>query len=1757
MDVFALRNDLTDDYARYIQGFIRIRDPRIQETIEREIRDGLLWPQPLVQISPSFEPGGWVDDLVASGLLHPECGRVFRAGKGEAAGERGIRLHRHQVDAIQAARTGESYVLTTGTGSGKSLTYIVPIVDHVLRNGSGRGIQAILVYPMNALANSQEGELRKFLSHGYPDRGGPVTFRRYTGQESEEEKQLIVASPPDILLTNYVMLELLLTRPYEKPLVAAARGLKFFVLDELHTYRGRQGADVAMLVRRLRDACEAPALQCVGTSATLAGQGSLETRRAEVARVATRLFGSLVAPERVIGETLRRATAEVDLTSSAFLDRLRARIADTAYRVPTDYPAFVADPLASWIESTLGVKPDEATAQQLVRCPPRALTGSSGVAEELAEHTGLATDRCEAVLKETLLAGYHCLHPDTRFPVFAFRLHQFISKGDTVYASPEAEATRYVTVEGQQFVPGERERVLFPLVFCRECGQEYFSVWREEAPTGIRFTARTPDDRTEHEGAEAGYLYLRADTPWTEDLSAIPEDMIELHRGQFRVKPSQRKFLPQAVEVRPDGAAGSGTPAHFLLTPFRFCLQCGVSHGSRRRSDFAALSTLGTEGRSTATTVLSLSAVRHLRRATDLPLHAQKLLSFTDNRQDASLQAGHLNDFVEVGLLRSGLYQAVTHAGRGGIEHHELTQRVFEALALPFEQYAADPTVRYAAHADTDRALRELLGYRLFYDLRRGWRIIQPNLEQCGLLRIGYRSLEEACRAEDLWQGTHRALVEAPPEARMRVCRVLLDHMRRRLAIKVDYLRGEYQERIKQQSSQRLRWPWAIDEDESMTTAGVCYPRSRREDDYGGDLFVSPKGLFGQFLRRSGTLEYPEQLTLKDTQIILRQLFGALREAGLVERVREPEGLEDPEDTENPQSVPGYQVPADALLWTAGDGTEAFHDPLQMPNPPAEGIRPNAYFVEYYRTLAAEAKGLVAREHTAQVTNKDREDREQAFRSERDKAPTIPILFCSPTMELGIDIAELNVVNLRNAPPTPANYAQRSGRAGRSGQPALIFTYCAIGSSHDQYFFKRPERMVAGAVTPPRLDLGNEDLVRSHVQAIWLAESGLRLGNSLREVLDLDGEQPSLALHARVVDALADEGAKRRARARALGILEGLGPELASAPWYSEGWLDDVLLQIPRQFEAACKRWRDLYKAALRQREEQHRVAGDAARPMTQREEAKRLRREAEVQLDLLVQSGSTMQSDFYSYRYFASEGFLPGYNFPRLPLSAFIPAGRRRRDQDEFISRPRFLAISEFGPRSFLYHEGSKYIIHKAILPAREGDRVGSGKAKQCGACGYLHPVTAGEGPDRCERCHAALDALPLGGLFRLQNVATRRRERINSDEEERQRWGYEIRSGFRFTEHGGRPGQRTAEVSLADETLARLTYGHGATLWRINLGWRRRANPEVHGFVLDVEKGTWSKQGNVLDADEDEAPIGPRHERVIPYVEDHRNCLVLEPDLDRLAPGLAGLAVHPHYAEKGLPELRTMLMASLQAALKSAIQVRYQLEENEIAVEALPGRDDRRLLLFYEAAEGGAGVLRRLVEEPDALPAVAREALSLCHFDPDTGADLRRAPRAREDCEAACYDCLMSYANQTDHPRLDRQLLREPLQRLVRGTVHTAPAATPRAEHLAALLRQAGSALEQRWLEHLNAGDYRLPSRAQVFIEACQTRPDFFYDGDHQTAVYIDGPPHQYPERQARDAAQDECLMDQGILVVRLRAEEDWDAVLAQYPHIFGKVS
>jgi len=1731
MNVFNLRDSLIEDYSSYISSFIQINDPKIKKYVDESIAGGLLWPDPLIQLNPSFEPGHYISELCDEGLLNKECKWIFARKSSPDSPPLPLRLHKHQEDAIRTAREGHNYILTTGTGSGKSLAYIIPIVDYVLRNGSGKGVQAIIVYPMNALANSQRGELEKFINYGYPDEKGPVTFARYTGQENDEERQRIMANPPDIILTNYVMLELILTRPEERTkLVNVTRSLRFLVLDELHTYRGRQGADVSMLVRRTREAFQAHQLQCIGTSATLAGSGTFEQQRNEVARVASIIFGEKVLPSNVIGETLRRSTIEYDLSDPNQLQKLKTSIQTKS--IPKDFSEFKVHPLASWVESELGLTMDHAS-NRLVRAKPNSLTGKEGVAQKLHELLHFPLIECIEALQALLLQGYTITNPDTNFPVFAFRLHQFISRGDTVYASLEEEENRHITVHGQKYVPKERDKILLPLAFCRECGQEYYVVRKTTDKEGIDiFLPRELNENRKSEEGEAGFLYLSSDNPWPENeeeyIDRVPEDWLEFNsRDELVVKRSQRKNRPEVFYINTAAKRSEyGQKVAFSKAPFRFCLNCGVSYDARQSSDFAKLTELSSGGRSTDTTILSMTLVRKLRR--DLPnlnekekeelLRKSKLLSFTDNRQDASLQAGHFNDFIEISLLRSALYRAVIANDSMGIPHQDLTNQVFDALDLPLHLYASNPEVRYIHLDETKRALKEVLGYRIYRDLKRGWRITSPNLEQSGLLKIEYASLDDLCANNDEWQNTHELLTSANPETRAKVCKVLLDYMRRELAIKVNFLEPSTQEAMQQLSNQRLISPWAIDENENLEHASILFARGRirEQREYGGHVYLSPRGGFGQYLRRDTTFpHYYGKLKIDETEEIIDQILAVLSSTGLLQQIVEAKN-----DLGN---KPGYQLNAAGMIWKAGDGTQAFHDPIRVPRIPEEGGKTNDFFVHYYQTVDKQLLGIEAREHTAQVPSFEREVRESKFR-----AGALPILYCSPTMELGVDIAELNAVNMRNVPPTPANYAQRSGRAGRSGQPALVFTYCTIGSPHDQYYFKQPDLMVSGAVTPPRIDLTNMDLIRSHVYAIWLAESGMKLGISLKDILDLT-QPDTLPCQEHILEGLRSTNSRKKAKIKAQAALNDFLSELKQTDWWSDTWLETVLDQVEIQFNQACDRWRTLYQAAKNQQKLQNDIINDVTRSSDDRKTAKRLRQEAESQLELLTESRNLVQSDFYSYRYFASEGFLPGYSFPRLPLSAYIPARRIRSQDDEMLSRPRFLAISEFGPRSIIYHEGSRYIINRVNLPVSEtGDGFSLVRIKQCVNCGYLHPITSGDGIDLCERCKAKLEN-PLNNLFRLQNVSTRRRDRISSDEEERMRQGYELRTALRFNEHGGKISAQSAEIIKDGVLLGKITYGSSAKLWRINVGWRRRADQDQYGFILDIERGYWARKEDENNDPED--PMSPRTMRVVPFVEDTKNCLLFEPE----------------------KKLELEQMASLQAALKNAIQVEYQLQDNELAAEPLPDVDNRHILLFYEAAEGGAGVLRRLVDDQNAFSRVARQALQVCHFDPDTGEDLLHAPNAREVCEAACYDCLMSYYNQMDHRLLDRKTINEILMEFSQSTTHASPQVSSREEHYQQLLNLCASDLEREFLKLLFEKNYRLPSHAQHLIESCHTRPDFWYESQ-STAIYIDGYHHLHPERQQRDQEKTDCLEDLGITVLRFPLLTEWEIIFSKYKNIFG---
>jgi superfamily II DNA/RNA helicase len=1696
LDIFALRDTVIAEYKRFATSFTTIHAPDIKAQVEAIYAQERYWPEPLIQINPSYKSSTDISSLVAQGVLDPICAEIFQ-NKGIP-----LSLYKHQEQAAALAEAGESYVVTTGTGSGKSLCFFIPIVHRVLvekrKSGQPR-TRAIIIYPMNALANSQLEELGKFVGNvaGAP----PITFARYTGQEDAEERKRVADNPPDILLTNFMMLELLMTRQEEvdRRVIDNCVGLRFLVLDELHTYRGRQGADVALLVRRVRERLRPEQLQCIGTSATMASEGSLEDKSRVVARVASKLFAAAIPDSNVIVETLERVT-DRSANSESIAPALGAAI-DAGISPTISNAELSRHPLSIWVETRLGVTFSDVD-QRWVRARPLTITEA---VTALAAASGRLEAACRTALRDLLLISSvpekDRLHDEqsSARSFFAFKLHQFISGAGHAYATLEPAGQRSVTVDGQQFLPSQPEKRLYPIHFCRECGHEYHPVrlvdesgQRLALPRSIDDAPPTTEDDAPSEGGgdeveQCGFVTIHpigdADFAFNDRDEDFPETWIEYGAGgNARLKPYYRDARPSSLHVAPDGRIGSGARVWLIPGKFRFCLRCGYTQGGAAR-DRTRLASLSAEGRSSATTVLVASVLRWMHGAqSGLEVFTRKLLGFTDNRQDAALQAGHFNDFLFVSLIRAGFLGALREAGANGLRSDEVGAAQQRSLGFDHATQAVraewlqEPGLKGFNLQEAESTLRQVLAYRVWYDQRRGWRYTNPNLEQLGLVRLEYQGLDALAADQGEFENAHPLLKHATPDVRANLYRELLDHLRKWMAIKSQVLDATVLEQMVARAHSRIRTPWGFGADEKPRGARwlmVDAPKRKENSLRDMDLIVrgGSRSALGRTLRESRLWNgkgAAGDLKSKELDTLIGDLLRAASVHGLVS------------EENTPFDQPGWRLNDAAVLFRLGE-----------PDLGARSSTDNAFFRDLYGNLAVMLGaqvhplfGFEAREHTAQVDGERRAVREKRFRygeKEREELTSeearlrelgeanrfLPVLFCSPTMELGVDIAALNVVHMRNVPPTPANYAQRSGRAGRSGQAALVLTYASSQSPHDQYFFRDPRAMVHGEVKAPLLDLANRDLVDSHLQAVWLSCVEAPLDASIAELLVLaEAQRP---LRDDLLAAMREEGVRIRAIERIGRVLDLVAEDLTRemAPWYTdcESYAGSVAAAAVDRFSRAFGRWRDLFAAAEEQRDAARRTMDDYAAPFQEKRAAQVRHAQAIDQLNLLQRGTSSLSSDFYTYRYLATEGFLPGYNFPRLPLMAYVPATADGRGRQTYLQRPRFLALSEFGPRSLVYHEGRAYRVVRALLSLGRRDaatadvQLPTESVRICAQCG------AGHFDDQASMCHACGASLGnaevVNHVYRIENVATQAAERITANDEERQRQGFELQTTFKWAQRDHELDVRNATLVDAGGSIARLAYGPGATITRLNKGLRRRADKKTLGFMIDPVSGYWAKNG---DEDNNQDPTASPRQWIVPSVQDHKNALLFTP------------------LDSALTEAS---VATLQHALLRGIEAVFQLEEGEILAEPMPTRDVRNGFLCYEATEGGAGVLARLVAEPRSIATVARTALQVMHFDidddsalPSESSDLVDQPGTA--CVAACYRCLMSYYNQPDHELIDRrdEGARSLLLRLASSRVEGAVTMPP------PVLASSSSAADGDWHAEATARGVPLPDAEPLLV-------------------------------------------------------------------------
>ncbi len=1376
---------------------------------------------------------------------------------------------------------------------------------------------------MNALANSQIGELDKFINLGYPDGKGPVTFARYTGQESDEERHAIIANPPDILLTNYVMMELILTRPFEQQLRrgrARACGSSCST-SSTPTAAGRAPTWRCSLRRDPRR------LRRRATSSTSARPPRWRARRDLRRAAAPRSRASprgcsapTVEPEHVIGETLRRATSADRRRRSDFMARLceTARRRRRRRRPTTRRSSPIRCPPGS--RTTFGLTTDAATGR-LIRAKPRADRRSDGAAPRAGGPTGHRRRKLREGDPRTTPRRLQDRRPGDGVPSVrlpAAPVHQ--PRRDRVRHARGA-AERYLTTQAQQLrprrsvedpvparlLPGVRPGLLPRLAERHRRRAHGLERATLERPVGRRGPRPVP-------------LRRREENPWPDDaeeiIERLPDDWLEDARRRRASQEGHREEPPpvRSEFVRRARRTRTGSTCWFVPAPFRFCLRCGVAYTARQRSDFAKLATLGSGGRSTATTILSL--VRRARPARRRVAWKRRRASCSASPTTARtlLCRPATSTTSSVGLLRSALFTAAERRRRRRSDPRDARPAGVRCPRLPARVLRHRSGGRsIAAQDETDRALRDVIGYRLYRDLMRGWRITSPNLEQCGLLEIDYRSLEDSCATDDDWQGT-------PPGARARrrrrraskLAEALLDHMRRELAIKVDYLERADPGADPAAELVQLRSPWAIDEDERLEAAAVLFPRSAET----GRLprlhaTCRPLSGFGQYLRRPATFaaSSTSAQARRDRPSHRRSARNASdRRARRARRRSSRRRRMSPATRSRPRPWCGRLATAPQRSTIRSGFRRA----------PEEGRRTNHFFVRFYRTIADDAPGSRARASTRlRCPPTMREERED--RVPRGEAPG-PVLLADDGARRRHRRAERRQHAQRPADARELRAAERPRGAKRSAgarvhllldrQPARPVLLPASAGMVSGRWRRRRSTSPTRTLSAPTFRRSGWPRPARASAARSATSSTSRGGPVARAAADLKTQAESPT-------------AKQHARERPRPCSPSIGAELTDAPWFDDGWLDeDDRRRRTRLRRCAATAGAPCTAPRAKQREQQNKVIGgrtrSARRRRTRRSGSARGRgpaRAADRRGDRKRDPVRLLQLPLLRER-----GIPARLQLPAAAAVGLHPGRPSARQDGEFVSRPRFLAISEFGPRSFIYHEGSRYIINRVLcLPderSDEGEGLATRSVKWCATCGYLHPMSNASRPGFCERCDAPLDT-PITNLFRLQNVATKRRDRISSTR----------RSGCA---RASRSAPASASPSVTEPlTSARRSSHVGETpIATADLRRQRRDLAHQHGLApADEDRraglrarhaeratGPGTRPTSSTTEDPDESEPG---KRVIPYVEDRRNALLFE------------FTEPPHEGRR---------MASLQAALKSAIQRRVRARGQRARGRAAP---------------------------------------------------------------------------------------------------------------------------------------------------------------------------------------------------------------------------
>ncbi len=1582
---------LRDSYLRYLETSFHLKNPSLLEQFRELLCDKTQPPlvrQPILEMSPGFKSGASIEHLVNEKIL-PEAFRKFEPDILERP------LYAHQEIALRRAITEKrNLVVATGTGSGKTETFLYPIISHLLREAEAGtlkhpGVRALLLYPMNALANDQIARLRT-IAELFPD----ITFGRYTGETDQDEKKALEsyrayhdgkdplvnelicrdqmqAAPPHILFTNYAMLEYLLIRPKDSCLFYEGHW-RFLVLDEVHTYSGALGAEIAMLLRRLKDRVvqsEPGRLQCIATSATLGGG---ENGSSKVANFASGLFGEIFESDdivRVEHVELKPADAAWG-TGSAELYRELKNAAFDGGKTTVDDLVVIANrngALGAVVDIALAATESCQDNEKTPTFLHHFMEGDSDVrrlrallnekrALELHEVQGISAEK----VIDLVALGAHARKSGNAAPLIPARYHIMARAISGIYAWFNAEGRPQLLARRKKHhrVAGQ-EYAVFELASCNRCG-EVMLVGNEDGGY-----LSQPPDVGDDPITKLGWFQLRpeADSGETDEDDAVEEeqDAKQSHSASPMRLCRICGRIHDASTFDLDGCEGHAAETIVIFklqnkprrnVP-RQCPSCLNNHGS--------VASRIVTGKQVPVAVLATALYQQIPESPDLkesahPGGGRKLMMFSDSRQDAAFFAPFMDKTYNKFKQRRYLVEAL-YSSAGAVDLQEWVQHT-RSVAEKAGEWDEDSSAATKKKDAGRWVLRE-------------WTATDRRLALEGSGCVVFRLRKpERFTAIDVLSG---APWNQDQEAQWTLIQVLLDTLRYQGIVSFDdeVFNG-------------------IGHDDAIFAPRnvPCYLRGSKSDprkriyawEPAHNLTNKRLGYLLRILRRKGVAEdQAKELALT----ALQQIWAAINHPNsplnkLFER-----------GTYNNETNLLRLKPNWWQVQIAGDDAHRCDTCGTVTAFAIDGICPMSgcmgtvkpYLLEerqrnhYYNLFNnMEPIPLKVSEHTAQLS------KEKAFEAQQDFiGGKVNMLSCTTTFEMGVDVGDLQAVFMRNMPPNPGNYVQRAGRAGRRAGNAAIIVSFAQRRTHDFAYFEQWQRMVQGAVRPPTIHLDNIKIIRRHVHAEAMADFFRANPDVFIDKLECLFD-PAVPRPVELGGYLAKRPEQLKARLKRV-IPSELHTRLGIDNWQ---WLDGQGMNEEEERECFVNR---LATASSD-------VRGDWV--ALQQAQKNALEQEKGRLADMFLQQLNTLKRRSLLGK-LGTYGLMPKYGFPTEVVELKIRGSGKECGEIE-LDRDMKLALSEFAPGNEVIAGGKVWKSEAIVLPGGE---------RKLHEFHYWH----------CDDCRFFSAEMKIGQL--APSKACHCGNMIEAKTYVYPEFGFSTSAKTGSGNVGDeRPAMKSySEVFFHDDaaepefipivSVPQVAYREAKQGWIYvvnnnqgndfyicgSCGYATKDNPVVVPFL---HSRPWSSDQKCIGSRPERKGLGYR------YRTDVLELRLPVEHLDRL-----GL--------QSPDDIHSLWLSVLYALVNGACQA-LDIDERDIGGCLYYSRKDHPSLVLFDTAPGGAGFVHEV----------------RAHFEDvlDKAIKLLDCKSCGED--SSCIACLRTYFNQRDHNRLRRGWSLDYLERL-----------------------------------------------------------------------------------------------------------------------------